>query len=62
MSGLRIDHVETSGKFILDGGEWDVDNNIWIVGDDSEVFIIDAAHDAAPITSTAFSTAFTMFW
>jgi glyoxylase-like metal-dependent hydrolase (beta-lactamase superfamily II) len=49
MNGLRIDHVETSGKFILDGGEWDVDNNIWIVGDDSEVFIIDAAHDAAPI-------------
>ena len=49
MTGLRIDHVETSGKFILDGGEWDVDNNIWIVGDDSEVFTIDAAHDAAPI-------------
>jgi len=37
MTGLRIDHVETSGKFRLDGGEWDVDNNIWIVGDDSEV-------------------------
>lgn len=49
MSNLRIDHVETSGKFRLDGGEWDVDNNIWIVGDDSEVYIIDAAHDAAPI-------------
>lgn len=46
---LRVDHVETSGKFKLDGGEWDVDNNIWLVGDDSEVFIIDAAHDAAPI-------------
>ena len=38
MTGLRIDHVETSGKFRLDGGEWDVDNNIWIVGDDSEVY------------------------
>lgn len=48
-AALRIDHVETSGKFKLDGGEWDVDNNIWLVGDDSEVFIIDAAHDAAPI-------------
>lgn len=49
MTNLRIDHVVTSGTFALDGGEWDVDNNIWIVGDDSEVYIIDAAHDAAPI-------------
>ncbi len=45
----RIDHVVTSGTFELDGGSWDVDNNIWIVGDDSEVVIIDAAHDAGPI-------------
>lgn len=46
---LRIDHVVTSGTFALDGGQWDVDNNIWIVGDDSEVYVIDAAHDAQPI-------------
>lgn len=46
---LRIDHVVTSGKFELDGGSWDVDNNIWIVGDDHEVVIIDAAHSADPI-------------
>lgn len=46
---LRIDHVVTSGKFELDGGSWDVDNNIWIVGDDTEVVIIDAAHSADPI-------------
>ncbi|WP_149361371.1 MBL fold metallo-hydrolase [Lolliginicoccus suaedae] len=50
MSGtLRIDHVTTSGTFELDGGAWDVDNNIWLVGDDDEVVIIDAAHAAAPI-------------
>ncbi|MDV7197818.1 MBL fold metallo-hydrolase [Rhodococcus kroppenstedtii] len=50
MSGdLRIDRVVTSGTFALDGGEWDVDNNIWLVGDDSEVVIVDAAHDADPI-------------
>lgn len=48
-SSLRIDHVETSGIFALDGGEWEVDNNIWVVGDDSEVYVIDAAHNAAPI-------------
>jgi len=45
----RIEHVLTSGEFCLDGGCWDVDNNVWLVGDDSEVIVIDAAHDAAPI-------------
>ena len=38
MSGqLRIDRVVTSGTFSLDGGTWDVDNNVWVIGDDSEV-------------------------
>lgn len=44
-----IQRVVTSGTFELDGGSWDVDNNIWIVGDDSEVVVFDAAHTAAPI-------------
>ena len=47
--GLRIEKVVTSGIFALDGGEWEVDNNIWILGDDSEVYVIDAAHTAQPI-------------
>ncbi|MGI5216489.1 MBL fold metallo-hydrolase [Nocardia sp. CA-290969] len=45
----RVDRVVTEGQFCLDGGCWDVANNIWLVGDDSEVLIIDAAHDAQPI-------------
>ncbi|MDV9195119.1 MBL fold metallo-hydrolase [Streptomyces sp. Wh19] len=45
----RIDHLVTSGTFALDGGEWDVDNNVWIIGDDTEAIVIDAAHDAAAI-------------
>lgn len=49
MSTLRIDRVITSGVFALDGGEWQVDNNIWVVGDDQEVIVIDAAHSAEPI-------------
>lgn len=50
MSGeLRIDNVVTSGTFSLDGGTWDVDNNVWVVGDDAECVIVDPAHDAAPI-------------
>ena len=44
-----IERVVTSGTFELDGGSWEVDNNIWIVGDESEVIVIDAAHDAQAI-------------
>ena len=39
----RIDHLVTSGTFSLDGGTWDVDNNVWLVGDDDECVVIDAA-------------------
>ncbi|MBF6136971.1 MBL fold metallo-hydrolase [Nocardia otitidiscaviarum] len=50
MSGeFRIDRVVTSGVFELDGGSWDVDNNVWVIGDDDEVVVIDAAHDAARV-------------
>ncbi|MGX1480687.1 UNVERIFIED_CONTAM: glyoxylase-like metal-dependent hydrolase (beta-lactamase superfamily II) [Streptomyces canus] len=45
----RIEHLVTSGTFSLDGGTWDVDNNVWIVGDDSEAIVVDAAHDADAI-------------
>lgn len=45
----RIEHLVTSGLFALDGGVWDVENNVWLVGDDEEVLVIDAAHDAAAI-------------
>jgi glyoxylase-like metal-dependent hydrolase (beta-lactamase superfamily II) len=40
-----IERVVTSGTFSLDGADFDVDNNIWVVGDDTEVVVIDAAHD-----------------
>ncbi len=45
----RIERLVTSGQFSLDGGTWDVDNNVWIIGDDHEVIVIDAAHDADAI-------------
>lgn len=50
LMSATVQHVVTSGVFELDGGSWNVDNNVWIVGDDSEVFVIDAAHDAARIS------------
>lgn len=48
---MGIDHLVTSGTFSLDGGTWDVDNNVWIVGDDREVVVVDAAHDADAIVA-----------
>ncbi|MEU3751409.1 MBL fold metallo-hydrolase [Streptomyces olivoreticuli] len=45
----RVEHLVTSGTFALDGGVWDVDNNVWLVGDDEQVLVVDAAHDAAAI-------------
>ena len=45
--GMRIENLITVGTFSLDGGTWDLENNVWIVGDDREVIVIDPAHDAA---------------
>ena len=48
---MTIELVTTDGIFALDGGEWEVTNNIWLVGDDREVIVFDAAHDAAAIAA-----------
>ena len=45
----RIEKIVTSGTFSLDGGTWEVDNNVYLIGDDSEVIVIDPAHDRAAI-------------
>lgn len=45
----RIDRAVTSGTFSLDGETWDVDNNVWVVGDDRECVVIDAPHDVQAI-------------
>ncbi|QVJ02887.1 MBL fold metallo-hydrolase [Nocardiopsis eucommiae] len=49
MSEARVEHLTTSGVFTLDGGSWEVDNNVWLVGDDEEVVVVDAPHDAEAI-------------
>jgi glyoxylase-like metal-dependent hydrolase (beta-lactamase superfamily II) len=46
-----IERVTTAGVFSLDGRDFDVENNIWLIGDDHEVLVVDAAHDAAPIVA-----------
>ncbi|MBA0051123.1 MBL fold metallo-hydrolase [Streptomyces sp. AJS327] len=50
-SGARVEHLTTSGLFSLDGGDWEVENNVWLVGDDHEVIVIDAAHDADAVAA-----------
>lgn len=48
-SGVRVDHTVTSGTFSLDGQTYDVDNNVWVVGDDEECVVVDAPHDVEAI-------------
>ncbi|MDQ2649554.1 MAG: MBL fold metallo-hydrolase [Actinomycetota bacterium] len=54
-----IQQVVTSGIFSLDGQDFEVDNNVWLVGDDNEVLVIDAAHDHAPILEAVAGRAVT---
>lgn len=46
-----LQRVVTSGTFSLDGGTWAVDNNVWLIGDEREVIVVDAAHDAEAIAA-----------
>jgi glyoxylase-like metal-dependent hydrolase (beta-lactamase superfamily II) len=45
----QIQHVSTSGTFSLDGETFDVDNNVWLIGNDDEVIVVDAPHQLQPI-------------
>lgn len=51
----RVEKVVTSGVFALDGGTWEVDNNVWLIGNDEEVLVVDAAHDAEAIAAAVGS-------
>lgn len=48
----HVELVRTSGIFALDGGTFEVENNVWLVGDDNEVLVIDPAHDSKSILDT----------
>ncbi|WP_432495161.1 MBL fold metallo-hydrolase [Kineococcus auxinigenes] len=47
----RVEHLVTSGTFSLDGQTFDVDNNVWLIGDDDEVVVLDAPHDVDAIAA-----------
>ncbi|MGH3502152.1 MAG: MBL fold metallo-hydrolase, partial [Nocardioidaceae bacterium] len=51
MTDVRVDHGVASGTFSLDGETFEVDNNIWVIGDDSECVVVDAPHNVADIRS-----------
>jgi len=48
---VRVDHGVTSGTFSLDGETFEVENNVWVIGDDEECVVIDAPHSVSGILS-----------
>ena len=51
-AAVAVERVRTSGTFSLDGQHFDVENNVWLVGErtaGAPVVVIDAAHDAGPV-------------
>ncbi|MUN64928.1 MBL fold metallo-hydrolase [Kocuria sediminis] len=46
---VRVEHLVTAGTFSLDGGSWEVENNVWLVGDDERCLVIDPAHDPSAV-------------
>ena len=48
---VAIERVRTQGVFSLDGQDFEVENNIWLVSYGDDVVIVDAAHDASAIVA-----------
>ncbi len=46
---MRIDKIVIPGVFTIDGQDFEVENNVWLVGDDERVVVVDAPHCAAAI-------------
>lgn len=45
----RIDHAVVAGTFSLDGETHEVENNVWVLGDEDECLVVDAPHDVDAI-------------
>lgn len=46
---MSVEHLVTQGTFSLDGETFDVDNNVFLIGDEREVIVVDAPHDVEAI-------------
>ena len=44
-TSLRVDHGTAAGTFSLDGQTFDVENNLWVLGDDAQCLVVDPSHD-----------------
>jgi glyoxylase-like metal-dependent hydrolase (beta-lactamase superfamily II) len=47
--GVRVQRVVTAGTFDRPEGALTLENNTWVIGDDSECLVIDAGHDGPSI-------------
>ncbi|MFC0672898.1 MBL fold metallo-hydrolase [Brachybacterium hainanense] len=47
----RVDHGVSSGTFSLDGETFEVDNNIWVLGDDEQCVVFDGPHSVSAVTA-----------
>ncbi|WIY83333.1 MBL fold metallo-hydrolase [Propionimicrobium sp. PCR01-08-3] len=41
---IRVDHAIAEGTFSLDGETYDVENNVWVLGDETQCVVFDAPH------------------
>lgn len=51
VSGVDVDLTVTAGNYRFDGVSFAVDTNIWLLGDEDEVLVIDAGFDVSAITA-----------
>ena len=52
----QVERVRTSGIFSIDGEDFEVENNIWLYGDDTEVLIVDGPHFAIDTAANEIAT------
>ena len=57
--GVTVVNCVTEGTFNLDGGSWDVENNVWVVGSQAECMVIDPAHDPDAVLAAVNGRAIT---
>lgn len=49
--GVDVDLTVTAGNYRFDGVSFAVDTNIWLLGDEEEVLVVDAGFDVSAITA-----------
>ena len=50
--GVRVARIVTAGTFDRPEGTLTLENNTWVIGDDTECLVIDAGHDGRAIVKS----------